>query len=126
MREIALFRVQAGSRVDTPLCRLADGLAGFSGWRRYGLAFVLGAGAAAALPPFDLTPLLAVVFTSLLWLDDGSANPWASFRLGWVFGFGFFSPGSIGSRRRCLSTSIVSGGWCRLLRRGCRRDLRCT
>jgi apolipoprotein N-acyltransferase len=93
MREIALFRVQAGSRVDTPLCRLADGLAGFSGWRRYGLAFVLGAGAAAALPPFDLTPLLAVVFTSLLWLDDGSASPWASFRLGWVFGFGFFLAG---------------------------------
>jgi apolipoprotein N-acyltransferase len=93
MREIALFRVQAGSRVDTPLCRLADRLAGFSGWRRYGLAFVLGAGAAAALPPFDLTPLLAVVFTSLLWLDDGSANPWASFRLGWVFGFGFFLAG---------------------------------
>ncbi len=93
MREIALFRAQAGSRVDTPLCLLADGLAGFSGWRRYGLAFVLGAGAAAALPPFDLTPLLAVVFTSLLWLDDGSANPWASFRLGWVFGFGFFLAG---------------------------------
>jgi apolipoprotein N-acyltransferase len=93
MREIALFRVQAGSRVDTPLCRLADGLAGFSGWRRYGLAFVLGAGAAAALPPFDLTPLLAVAFTSLLWLDNGSANPWASFRLGWVFGFGFFLAG---------------------------------
>ncbi len=93
MREIALFRVQAGSRVDTPLCRLADGLAGFSGWRRYGLAFVLGVGAAAALPPFDLTPLLAVVFTSLLWLDDGSGNPWASFRLGWVFGFGFFLAG---------------------------------
>jgi apolipoprotein N-acyltransferase len=93
MREIALSRAQAGSRVDTPLCRLADGLAGFSGWRRYGLAFVLGAGAAAALPPFDLMPLLAVVFTSLLWLDDGSANPWASFRLGWVFGFGFFLAG---------------------------------
>jgi apolipoprotein N-acyltransferase len=93
MREIALFRIQAGSRVDTPLCRLADGLAGFSGWRRYGLAFALGVGAAAALPPFDLTPLLAVVFPGLLWLDDGSANPWASFRLGWVFGFGFFLAG---------------------------------
>jgi apolipoprotein N-acyltransferase len=93
MRELALFRIQAGSRVDTPLCRLADGLAGFSGWRRYGLAFALGAGAAAALPPFDLTPLLAVVFPGLLWLDDGSANPWASFRLGWVFGFGFFLAG---------------------------------
>jgi apolipoprotein N-acyltransferase len=93
MRETALFRVQAGARVDTPLCRLADGLAGLSGWRRYGLAFVLGAGAAAALPPFDLTPLLAVVFPGLLWLDDGSTGPGASFRLGWVFGFGFFLAG---------------------------------
>jgi apolipoprotein N-acyltransferase len=93
MREIALLRIQAGSRVDTPLCRLADGLAGFSGWRRYGLAFALGVGAAAALPPFDLTPLLAVVFPGLLWLDDGSASLGASFRLGWVFGFGFFFAG---------------------------------
>jgi apolipoprotein N-acyltransferase len=93
MREIALFRIKAGSRVDTPLCRLADGLAGISGWRRYGLAFMLGVGAAAALPPVDLTPLLALVFPSLLWLDDGSLGPWASFRLGWVFGFGFFLAG---------------------------------
>ena len=68
-------------------------VAALSGWRRYGLAFVLGVGAAAALPPFDLTPLLAVVFPGLLWLDDGSASLWASFRLGWVFGFGFFLAG---------------------------------
>ena len=93
MRDIALLRVQAGSRVDTPLCRLADGLAGLSGWRRYGLAFVLGVGAAAALPPVDLTPLLVIVFPGLLWLDDGSAGPAASFRLGCAFGFGFFLAG---------------------------------
>ncbi|HEV2100007.1 MAG TPA: apolipoprotein N-acyltransferase [Stellaceae bacterium] len=93
MRETALFRIRAGARVDTVLCRLAGGLAGLSGWRRYGLAFLLGAGAALALPPFDLTPLLAVVFPCLLWLDDGSAGPAASFRLGWVFGFGFFLAG---------------------------------
>ena len=72
MRETALFRIQAGARVDTPACRLAGRLAGLSGWRRCGLAFVLGACAAVALPPFDMTPLLAVVFPGLLWLDDGS------------------------------------------------------
>ena len=38
-------------------------------------------------------PLLAVAFPGLLWLDDGSAGPGASFRLGWVFGFGFFLAG---------------------------------
>ena len=93
MPEAALFRVRAGARIDTPLCRLAAGVAELSGWRRYGLAFVLGIGAAAALPPVDLTPLLVVVFPGLLWLEDGSASLWASFRLGWVFGFGFFLAG---------------------------------
>jgi len=91
--EASVFRVQRGSRVDTPLCRLAHDVAALSGWRRHGFAFVLGVAAAAALPPVDLTPVLAVVFPGLLWLDDGSAGPGASFRLGWVFGFGFFLAG---------------------------------
>jgi apolipoprotein N-acyltransferase len=91
--EAAVLRVQPGSRVDTPLCRLAHDVAALSGRRRYGLAFALGAAAAAALPPFDLTPVLVVVFPGLLWLDDGSPSLGASFRLGWVFGFGFFLAG---------------------------------
>ncbi len=93
MPETVVYRVQPGSRIDTPLCRLAQDVAALSGWRRYGLAFLLGVAAAAAMPPLDLTPLLAVVFPGLLWLDDGSAGPGASFRLGWVFGFGFFLAG---------------------------------
>src|SRR5262249_52163979 len=52
-----------------------------------------GVCATAALPPVDLTPLLLVAFTGLLWLDEGSDGPWASFRLGYVFGFGFFISG---------------------------------
>ncbi len=88
-----MFRVRPGSRVDTPLCRLAAEVASLSGWQRYGLAFMLGIGAVAALPPFDLTPVLAVAFPGLLWLDEGSAGLAASFRLGWVFGFGFFLAG---------------------------------
>jgi apolipoprotein N-acyltransferase len=88
-----VFRVRPGSRVDTPLCRLAAEVAALSGWRRYGLAFVLGIVAAAALPPVDLTPVLVVAFPGLLWLDEGSAGLGASFRLGWVFGFGFLLAG---------------------------------
>src|SRR6516165_6833111 len=86
-------RVRPGSRVETPLCRLAGRLAVTFGWRRYGLAFLLGICATAALPPVDLTPLLLVAFTGLLWLDDGSLGPWGSFRLGYIFGFGFFISG---------------------------------
>jgi apolipoprotein N-acyltransferase len=91
--EASLLRIRPGSRVETPLCRLANRLAVMPGWRRYGLAFLLGVCATASLPPIDLTPLLLVAFTGLLWLDDGSTGPWASFRLGYAFGLGFFISG---------------------------------
>jgi apolipoprotein N-acyltransferase len=93
MPEAALFRVQPGSRIDTPLCRIAAGVAELRGWRRYGLAFALGVAVVGALPPIDLTPLLALVFPLFLWLDEGSDGSGASFRLGWMFGFGFFLAG---------------------------------
>ena len=93
MPEASIFRIQPGSRIETPLCRLAYHLAALTGWRRYGLAFLLGVCATAALPPVDLTPLVLIAFPGLLWLDEGSAGPWASFRLGYVFGFGFFLSG---------------------------------
>jgi apolipoprotein N-acyltransferase len=93
MPEAALLRVQPGSRVETPLCGLAHRLAVMSGWRRYGLAILLGVSATATLSPIDMTPLLLIAFPGLLWLDEGSAGPWASFRLGYAFGFGFFVSG---------------------------------
>jgi apolipoprotein N-acyltransferase len=93
LRETVLDRVPVGSRLDTRLCRLALAVAGLSGWRRYGLAFLLGVAAAASMPPVDLTPTLLIAFPGLLWLDDGSAGAAGSFRLGWVFGFGFFLAG---------------------------------
>lgn len=93
MRESAALRVPPGARMDTPLCRLAQELAALTGWRRYGLAFALGALLAAALPPFDLAPLVFVAFPGILWLDDGSRGAWASARLGYVFGLGFFVAG---------------------------------
>lgn len=89
----AVLRVQPGARVETPLCRLAQELAALSGWRRYGVAFLLGVLLAGALPPFDLTPLVFIAFPGLLWLDEGSAGAWASARLGYVFGLGFFVAG---------------------------------
>jgi apolipoprotein N-acyltransferase len=64
-----------------------------SGWRRCGLAFLLGALLAGALPPLDLTPLIFIAFPGLLWLDEGSLGAWASARLGYLFGLGFFVAG---------------------------------
>ena len=93
MPETSAFRAQPGARMETPLCRLAQGLAGLGGWRRYTIAFLLGALLAGALPPFDLSPLVFVCFPGLLWLDEGSATSWASARLGYVFGLGFFAAG---------------------------------
>ena len=93
MPEIAVSRILPGSRVATPLCRLAHDLAALRGWRRHGLALLFGVMAAAALPPVDLTPLVFAAFPGLLWLDDGSATAGASFRLGYSFGFGFFLAG---------------------------------
>ena len=93
MPETSAFRAQPGARLETPLCRLAQALAGLSGWRRYGAAFLLGVSLAGALPPVDLSLLVFAVFPTLLWLDEGSARAWASARLGYVFGLGFFVAG---------------------------------
>jgi apolipoprotein N-acyltransferase len=91
--DASLFRAQPGTRPDSVPCRIAAELGSLTGWRRYGLAFLLGAVLAGALPPVDLAPLIFVAFPGLLWLDEGSRGPWASARLGYVFGLGFFVAG---------------------------------
>lgn len=91
--EAALLRAPPGARTATPLCRLAQEMAGQQRWRRYGIAFLLGALLAAALPPVDVTPLVFIVFPLYLWLDEGSRTPFASARLGYVFALGHFTAG---------------------------------
>jgi apolipoprotein N-acyltransferase len=86
-----------------PLQRTALWIAGLTGWRRHGLAAILGALAAKAMAPVDLapffsgaidvTPVLVVSFSGLVWLLDGSVNRRDAFMLGWSFGFGFFLAG---------------------------------
>jgi apolipoprotein N-acyltransferase len=76
-----------------PLQRLALWTAGLSGWRRHVTALALGALAAGALSPVDLTPLLLIAFSGLVWLFDGSDDRRDAALLGWSFGFGFFLAG---------------------------------
>jgi len=76
-----------------PLQGWATWASGLSGWRRHLYAVLMGALAAAALPPVDLTPLLLVSFPSLVWLSDAVTRRGDAFVLGWSFGFGFFVAG---------------------------------
>ena len=68
-------------------------LASLAGWRRALAAVLLGVAAAAALPPVDAVPLVALAFTGLVWLIDGAPNGRAAFWIGWWFGLGFFTAG---------------------------------
>jgi len=76
-----------------PLQRAALWLASLGGWRRQLAALVLGALAAASLPPVDVTPVLLISFPGLVWLADGNVGYKSAFALGWSFGFGFFLAG---------------------------------
>jgi apolipoprotein N-acyltransferase len=76
-----------------PLAGLAARTAALTGWRRYGLALLLGAAAALAFEPFNLIPLLVPAFAGLVWLNDGAARRRAVFATGWWFGVGHFALG---------------------------------
>ncbi|MDE2227528.1 MAG: apolipoprotein N-acyltransferase [Alphaproteobacteria bacterium] len=85
--------LRRGAAAAGTLQRWSLRVVALSGWRRYGLAALLGALAAAALPPVDLTPVLLVSFGGLVWLADGNRDGRQAFALGWSFGFGFFAAG---------------------------------
>lgn len=88
----AVLLLRAGGPL-VPLQAWATWTIGLTGWHRYLYAILMGALAAGALPPVDLTPLLLVSFPSLIWLSDGVTRRRDAFFLGWSFGFGFFVAG---------------------------------
>jgi apolipoprotein N-acyltransferase len=72
------------------------------GWRQAGLAFLAGALAVLALPPFDFIAAAPVSFVLLFLLLEGAIpKPHAGFfgrllpamKVGWWFGFGYFVAG---------------------------------
>lgn len=60
------------------------------GWRRYGVAFLLGAMAVAALPPFHVWPAVVPAFMGLYWLIDSAQRRRGGLLAGWWFGAGYF------------------------------------
>ncbi len=82
--------------------RIAGTVALQGGWRRYALALVAGAVAAFAQAPYHVFPVLWISMPVLVWLLDGMVDSgghhrirglWPAFRIGWVFGFGYFLNG---------------------------------
>ena len=82
--------------------RLAGKVILLWGWRRALVAFLAGAVAALAQPPFDFFAAGFVSFTVLVWLLDGAAGDPGEgllrraarpFLIGWWFGFGYFVAG---------------------------------
>jgi apolipoprotein N-acyltransferase len=89
---------------------LAARLGHLTGWRRRGLAALLGALATLALPPVHAVPLLIVAFTGLVWLMDGTRRVRDAFWLGWWFGLGHFAAG-IYWVASALLTDPLRFGW---------------
>jgi apolipoprotein N-acyltransferase len=82
--------------------RVAGKIILLSGWKRIALAFLGGALASFALPPYDFFAVCFVSFPILVWLIDGAVDN-AGARpirrllpaaiIGWWFGFGYFAFG---------------------------------
>ncbi|WP_267355380.1 MULTISPECIES: apolipoprotein N-acyltransferase [unclassified Methylobacterium] len=75
-------------------------IAGLTGWRRLGLAWLVGALGALAMPPFGALPALVLSLTVVVWLMDGAAADrpalrrlWPCFLIGWAWGFGYLTAG---------------------------------
>ncbi len=72
---------------------LPEWLAALGGWRRLGLALLLGVLLATAMPPFYVLPGAMVALTGFVWLLDGAATARRAFLDGWAFGAGFSGAG---------------------------------
>jgi apolipoprotein N-acyltransferase len=89
---------------------IAQWVGSLSGWPRRGLAVVMGALAALALPPVHAVPLLLMAFPVLVWLIDRSPSLRSAFMAGWWFGGGFFIAGLYWIVNALL-TDPVNFGW---------------
>jgi len=73
--------------------RIATALESLSTWRRFAVAFALGALATVALAPLHAFALLVLSFSGLIWLLDAQPTKRGACAVGWWFGFGYFAAG---------------------------------
>lgn len=111
---LANTSIHAGSRLG-PFPAFAARIGALTGWRRAGLAVLLGALATAAMPPVSVVPTLLVSFPFLVWLLDGADKTgrrpaWRAFFTGWWFGVGYFATGLYWVSHALL-VDAVKFGW---------------
>jgi apolipoprotein N-acyltransferase len=70
-----------------------EALLKLKGWRRRGIAVLLGVCAVGALPPFYVLPLLVPAFSGLFLLVHTAAGKRQAFSDGWWWGLGYFTAG---------------------------------
>lgn len=80
-----------------------------SPWRLRGIALLLGALGAAALPPVYALPVLILSFSGLVLLVDRTPRPLAAIALGWFFAWGYFVAGIYWVANALLSVSSAFG-----------------
>ena len=86
----AAFSVDETGPVWLSLDRLCSRLERVRGWRRYGIAFLLGLLSSLALPPAFLFPVLWLTFPLTVWLLNGTSRRRQAFFVSWWFGFGLY------------------------------------
>ncbi|MFZ2870880.1 apolipoprotein N-acyltransferase [Zavarzinia sp.] len=73
--------------------RLAESIAGLSGWRRALVAALAGAISTLAMPPLGIWPALFIGFPVLVLLIEGAGSPRRAFFAGWWWAYGHFVAG---------------------------------
>ena len=99
----------AAPRMSVRGSRLGAWLDRQSRWRLRGMALLLGALGAAALPPVYALPVLIVSFSGLILLVDRTPQPLGAIGLGWCFGFGYFVAGIYWVANALLAVSSTFG-----------------
>ncbi len=93
---------EGGSVLQTGLRRLAARIILSEGWTRALIACSAGALLVLGLAPFNVPAVGFLSFPILVWLLDGASGApgagllrrsWPAFRVGWLFGFGYFVAG---------------------------------
>lgn len=64
------------------------------GWRAYGAAFLAGAAAALAMPPWYWLPFAVIGLAVYVWLWQSAISPRSALLRGWAWGLGHFAVGS--------------------------------
>lgn len=72
---------------------IASRTAALSGWRRWGLALLLGAMATLALPPLGFLPVLLPSLCGLVWLLEGARSRRGAFAVGWAWAWAWYAIG---------------------------------